>query len=305
MKKRFWFYLIFGGLALFLLGRLYYQATDDFRTSNIVYQIPHNPDWEIPPLQRGEQADLDRILSQQFQYLGKGAQSYAFLSEDGQYVLKLIKFKHIKPSLIVKSLPSIGPFKHYKKKHLERKNKMLTGVFSGYHLAYRKHREESGIIYIHLNRTDTIGKTVVLYDKIGIRRKIDLDNVVFVLQQRAVKTREALRQALNDKDVALAKKRMRAVFDLYALEYEKGMYDRDRGVMHNTGFIGDRVIRLDVGKLVESETIKEPAARKEDFDKVLARMRRWLRANYPDLYPELAVEMDAALQRVSTNSFED
>lgn len=48
-------------------------------------------DWELPPLTFEEQQEVERILSQKFTYLARGSQAFAFISEDGKYILKLFK----------------------------------------------------------------------------------------------------------------------------------------------------------------------------------------------------------------------
>ncbi|MBS0605157.1 MAG: hypothetical protein JSS60_09020 [Verrucomicrobia bacterium] len=48
-------------------------------------------EWGLPALTEDEQREVDRILTQKFTYLARGSQAFAFISEDGKYVLKLFK----------------------------------------------------------------------------------------------------------------------------------------------------------------------------------------------------------------------
>src|ERR1700724_132490 len=95
------FYLCTAFLVLFGLARLYYRLTDDFRLSNMTYSLPFKAPWESPSLTPEQHRELAQILNQKFFYIGKGAQCYAFASDDQQYVLKFFKFKHLKPSFWV------------------------------------------------------------------------------------------------------------------------------------------------------------------------------------------------------------
>ena len=95
-------------LLVFGAVRAYYRLTDDFRLSNISYPLPFQENLQIPPLAELERAQIINILSQNYSYLGKGAQSYAFRSQDGQYVLKFFKFKHLKPNVLEQYLPNIS-----------------------------------------------------------------------------------------------------------------------------------------------------------------------------------------------------
>ena len=80
-------------LATFGVIRLYYNLTDDFRISNISYQMPSRSEYnfELSPAQK---QIVDNALAQKYHYIGKGAQVYAFASEEGNTVIKFFKFKH-------------------------------------------------------------------------------------------------------------------------------------------------------------------------------------------------------------------
>lgn len=282
------FFVIFG------LVRVYFRVTDDFRIANMTYEIGYHPEWEIAPPSKEKEEEIQAILAKQYSYLGKGAQSYAFESDDGKHILKFFKFKHLKPNMFLNMVPPLGPLKTFKKQKIDKKEKNLHSVFSGYHLAYQMHQEDSGILYVHLNQTKGKYPTIHVRDKIGLSRKIHLDQVIFVVQEKAKTTRAVLADALNQGDLSLAKKRMEQIFSLYFSEYKKGIYDRDHGVMHNTGFVGDKPIHLDVGKLTRTDETYQAAFMKEDFEKVLFRMETWIKAYHSDVHPELNYVMHQA-----------
>lgn len=271
-------------LALILLaagGRAYFRLTDDFRLANITYPLPHHNEWDIPKLPTHEQAEIEKILQQTFTYIDKGSQSYAFGSADGRYVLKFFKFKHLRPHWLVETLSPLPYFNNYKRKQIKRKQRKLESLFAGYRLAWETLRDESGLVFIHLNKTTDLYPQAHLRDKIGLKRTVDLDSVVFIIQKKARTTRAVLDELLSKGDVATAKQRLEQIFALYASEYARGIYDMDHGVLHNTGFVGDQPIHLDIGKLTREPLTLDPAFRKEDFKKVIDRIDAWLTANYP------------------------
>ena len=286
------------GLSLFGLARLYFRLTDDFRLANITYEMPYHPHWNVPPMDPEAQKQFDQIVQQKFYYLGKGAQSYAFKSEDDKYILKFFKFKHLKPSVFVDLLPSIGFLKVYKEEQTERKNRLLNSVFDGYRLAYEIHAPETGLIYIHLNKSHDIGKKVKVEDKIGLEKTIDLDEVPFILQEKAKTTRMVMTELLDNGNISLAEHRIKQIFDLYLLEYSKGIYDRDHGVMHNTGFVGENPIHLDVGKLTKDDRMKEKEYYKPDLMRIVAKFNIWFKVNYPQYFPTLSAYMDHQIEHI-------
>lgn len=299
MKGR-WRWLLWVALVivtLFVGLRIYFRATDDFRISNIMYDMPYHAEWEIPALSAKEKNDLDAILNQKFTYIGKGAQSYVFGSEDQKYVVKFFKFKHLRPSLLVQVLPDVAPFTSYKQKVAARKQRKLYGVFTGYKLAYDVDKDNSALVFIQLNPTHS-AKEIKLVDKLGFNRTVDLGEVAFIVQEKGQTLRNVLAELLNQGDVATAKKRIGQIFDLYLSEYSKGIYDHDHGVMQNAGFIGERPIHLDVGKLNNDDRMRQPEVYQEDLYKVGSKMKVWLDDNYPKQAPEINRDIEAKLSAV-------
>lgn len=287
MSKK-WLYYFLAFLCLFGAVRLYYNLTDDFRLANMTYELPFEAPWKVPTLSLEEYQNLERILSQKFSYIGKGAQCYAFVSEDGKYVLKFFKFKHLKPNLFVEYLPPIPPFKEYKQSCVERKKRKLIGVFNGYDLAFRENRQTSELIYLHLLPTQHLQLKATIIDKIGLERMINLDDVVFLLQKKGETLRTRLRHLLNQQRVQEAKQAMASILEMYISEYRKGIYDHDHGVLHNTGFIDNQPFHLDVGKLNKDGRMQEVEFYKKDLEHVIWKMDVWIKAAYPQYYPEVS-----------------
>lgn len=284
--------ITFAVLCMFVLTRIYYAVTDDFRIQNITHEMPYHPEWEVPSLTLPEQEQLQAVLSQPFSYVGKGAQSYVFSSADNKYVLKFFKFKHLKPSLFVSLLPHIPPFAEYQEKEMQRKERKLQGVFTGYKLAYEKHRDESGLFFVQLNPTHR-KELVAVVDKLGLSRAVDLGETVFIIQKKAKPLKTVLSDALEANNLLLAKERIGQVFDLYRSEYRKGIYDRDHGVTRNVGFINDIPIHLDVGKLTKEGKMMQPEVASEDLAIVITRLQEWLQSHYPQHQKELTAYMEA------------
>ncbi len=288
---------------VFFISRGYYRLTDGFRVSSMTYDMPYNPSWEIQPLSKKDQAEVDSILSQPFNYVGKGAQSYVFTSEDDKYVIKFFKFRHLRPSWIIDALPEWDFLKDYREKIRERKNKLIMVVFSGYKLAYEELKSESGIVYLHLNKTQHLSKNLTVYDKLGLKWEIDLDPIVFVIQEKAKTTRAVVTDALKNNDIGLVEKRITQILDLYLFEYSKGIYDIDHGVLHNTGFVGDKPIHLDVGRLTKDPKMKLPEYYQPDLIMIVNKFDVWFRRGYPEQYPEIKVFLEEKMSKILGKPF--
>jgi len=296
--RKIWFWRIaIIVLTLFILMRIYFRATDDFRLTNIKYEMPYHKEWEIAPLDQSENARLNAILDQKFHYIGKGAQSYVFGSDDGKYVIKFFKFKHLRPSWFIDALPDISPLKEYKENIAKRKARKLYGVFNGYKLAYDSDKENSGLIFIQLNPSN-VHRDITLKDKLGFSRTVDLGDVVYVVQEKGVTLRNVLSQLLKEGDVATAKLRIGQIFNMYLSEYRKGILDHDHGVMQNAGFIGDRPIHLDIGKIHYDENISQPENYQKDLLKLAYKMQFWIKNNFPQYYEPLVNDIEQKLSNI-------
>jgi hypothetical protein len=292
-------------LFLLLLGRFYLYLTDDFRISNISYKMPYQEAWKVPLLSFEEEAELGTILQQNFVYIGKGSQCYAFKSENERYVLKFFKFKHLKPSWLDHLIPSsIGVFKNYKEKQAVRKARKLWGVFHAYKLAYDLNRKESGLKFIQLNCLDNFLRTVVVTDKIGFKHSLQLDQLPFILQDKGQTLNTVLTQLLKKSDLTVAEQCLGKIFDLYSSEYAKGLFDRDHHVMQNMGFVKDTVIHLDVGKLVSNEEIKQIEKAREDAEIVGEKIKAWIGKHYPEYSERLFAYIDTKIFKLYESNFE-
>lgn len=290
MSKRLkqWISVVLMTLLLFGAIRLYYRLTDDFRLGNITYELPFEAPWKVPDLTSEEHQQLASILNQKFSYIGKGAQCYAFVSEDQQYVLKFFKFKHLKPNLLINLLPSIPPFKSFKQNCIERKKRKLIGVFNGYDLAYRENRQESELLYLHLLPTHHLQLQATVVDKIGLEREIHLDDVVFLIQRKGETLRNRLNRLLKQQRLLEAEQAISNILAMYIAEYKKGIFDHDHGVMHNTGFVGNQPFHLDVGKLNKDERMRQVDVYKKDFEHVVWKIDIWVKNTYPQYYEEIS-----------------
>ncbi len=302
LKK--WIYIVIGALFLFGMVRLYYRLTDDFRLSNISYQLPFEAPWQVPQLTPVELSQLSQILNQKFFYMGKGAQCYAFGSEDQQYVLKFFKFKHLKPSLFIDLLPSTPPFKSYKEICIERKKRKLIGVFEGYDLAYRENRHGSKLLYMHLVPTQTLHQKATVIDKLGLEKQINLDDVVFLVQSKGETLRTRLQKLLNQGRLHDAEQAISSILGMYISEYKKGVYDRDHGVMHNTGFVEEQPFHLDVGKFSKEERMRQVEFYKKDLEHVVWKIDTWVKASYPQYYQNLSSFLAKEYQSLTGDVFD-
>ncbi len=257
MAYRKLFFLIFLGVAGFFVFRNTQQPP--FSPFQIESSLPVNPDWKTPP---PPEAERRVFLSSPFKFLGEGAQAYAFESCDGKYVIKFFKMRRFTPD-----------WKDHLCPHLAyRRLKNLRWVFNGYRKAYDQFREDTGLIYVHLAKTDYLHQTITVIDQKGESHTIDLDQTEFVIQEKAELIFTHLRRLQESQGPSAVEEAIGEVLKLVERRIEKGYADRDNGVTNNYGFVGNRPIQLDIGRLYQG-------TRENQLEHVRSRIALWQREN--------------------------
>ncbi len=255
--------------------------------SNIHDKLDFNPDWEVdnPPL-----AD---VFDQSFTYLSSGGQAYAFVSEDGKTVLKFFKHHLRRPTLFVQWVPLPKKWREKRNIHIEKRTKKLLRDFSSYKLSMEHLQEETGLLYVHLNKTTALNKEARIIDKLGIQHRVNLDQVGFVLQKKADLAFSRLLQLVQLNDLSGAQRSIDAICDLILSRCQKGIYDEDPRIHRNFGFVDEKAIIIDVGRLRPDKTRINPVVQKDDLYRITKRLRLYLK----DISPQLANYLEETLEK--------
>ena len=265
-------------LTAYYLPRFCYDKTDGFKIANIFDNLPYNANWEVknPPLIEG--------MDQKFSYLASGGQAYAFVSEDGKYVLKFFKHHLRRASPLVRYLPLPSSWRKKRSLHIQKRRKKLIRDFNSYKLAMENLRQETSLLYVQLNNSSSLDQTVTIVDKLGIEHNIPLDKVGFVLQEKAELAFPHLLQLVQKDQIMKAKEAIDSILDLIISRCEKGIYDEDARIHRNFGFIGNKAILIDVGRLKLDPSRKDQQVQKQDLYKITRSLRLYLK----DICPQLA-----------------
>lgn len=224
-------------LAVFGIERFCHKETDGFRIDKIhagrAASISHTV---------SEQARVRKILNQPFTYLGKGAQCYVFESQDKNYVVKFFRAAESDPMRLFSHLP----FNSIKEKIAAREQKRMRD-FASYELAYANLKEETGLVFVHLDTSSDLKKEILLVDKLNIQHKIASDRYAFVLQKRADLVKTAVKSWIEQGEEKKAKDALANLVHLLSLRAKKGIYDADPNLTKNFGFVGSQPIQIDCG----------------------------------------------------------
>lgn len=275
------FALILFFLSLFVgIDRFVHHKSRRFSLEKITSHHNYSSEWETPSLGVEEQKLLDYILNQKFTYYGKGSQSFVFISEDKKYILKFLKQTKLRPNSWLAYIPlSFNPF--YQERLF--KQEKCRATFLACKTAFLELKKESGLIYVHLNRTHDLNRQVTIFDKSGESHLVDIDKTSFYVQERAQLIYSRISELMHSKDVEGAKKIITSVFSLLDFLGKKGVVDNDPIVRKNFGLIDNVAVQIDIGRLRIDPVRQQTLAYKREVGSITNSFRNWIEKNYPSL----------------------
>ncbi|MDN3507210.1 MAG: hypothetical protein P0S96_08290 [Simkaniaceae bacterium] len=251
--------------------------------------------WNIEELPAYEKQEVKKILSQDFNYLGSGAQCYAFQSADGDYVLKFFKMKHLIPKKWLKLIP-LPWLAQYRFNKIDKRVLRQHELFTSYKIAYEELKEETGMVYIHLNKSKDFGLKVKLFDRMRNCFTANLDDYEFILQKRAQLVHDRIRSLIQKGKREEVVEVIHQLLSHVVLQCKKGFIDRDSGISHNYGFVGDKVVHFDAGRVAQDENAKNPAFYQREILRVGKKLETWFEIHYPAFLPDLEEVIDAMIE---------
>ena len=278
----FVFILLFFIFSIPLLN-YFNNRNGNFSFKKITSNLPYESRWETLPNEQIDSKSLSLVLTQKFHYLGKGAQCFAFVSDDDQYAIKFFKFQHLGRKQWLDSLPLPGFLDGVREGKQVLREKKLFDLFSSYKLAYSKVAKETGLLFLHLNKTTFLNQNVTVVDKLGKEYFIDLDQVEFILQKKANLLYPSLEKLLVKNKKELAWKSIKSVLDCIYCRMSKGIDDTDSAFAQNYGLVDLEAVQFDVGCLVENADLLDVDKFSEKFYQTTIDLEEWLREKDKDL----------------------
>lgn len=220
---------------------------------------------------------LSKILDQPYTYLGSGNHTYAFESFDGKFVIKFFKQKHMRIQTPFLSKTTI------KKRIREREES-----FNSYLIAYKHLQEETGLLYLHLNKTGHLGIVLKLIDQHRDSVEINLDEMEFLIQKRGTLAFDHLEKLIEQGAYEDALSGICSLFKLIAKRNQMGIYDKDLQFYKNFGFIHGEAIEIDIGEL---KTGVEVPSTQEELLSISYQISEFIREKAPEFLPAVEIEM--------------
>lgn len=249
----------------------------------ILSNLPNDPRWEVPQLPTEETPFIHHLLSQKFTFLGSGGWCFAFLGEDGKTVLKFYKHTHLTLTEILKDF-SFNKLLLHPPKWPENLPYFQEFNFKSCILLYTQVKERTGLLHIHLNKTEGRYPKVTLIDPSGVHHTVDLDQTEFVIQEKGELLIPHFQRLASLGEKEIAKKSVDELLACLMTFYRKGIKDFDKSIRKNFGFVEGKAITLDISSFGLDPSLKIPEEGKKEILLKTRRLARWLKKHQPDLY---------------------
>jgi hypothetical protein len=214
------------------------------------------------------------LLDQNFTFLGKGRQSFAFVSSDGKTVLKFFNKNYFQMPWYTFLLSNTEAEK--KKRDLRKK------YFSeGYLIAEKYLPEQTGLLYVHYGSTKNLPK-VCVKDQANRNFTIDLNHVTFILQRKGEPFFSSLEKLYETEGKSPFFAAIDQYLDLIRLRISLGIADGDHDIEHNYGLLDGKPFHLDPGRLYLRD-FSDKNALAHEWWVGTHELRKWLKAKYPEL----------------------
>lgn len=281
-------------------ARFCHRETQGFRMTKITGNFSPVQDWCIPPLPKAEETNIHHLLDQKFTYFGRGFQSFVFLGEDGQTILKLFSNTYQWRSRWLNLIPPVPFAKEWKEEKLRNCQSKLLRSFQSYKISFEELKDRTGLIYVHLDPSPVPCNTTIIIDKLGIEHSVALNSTGFVLQKRAEMVHPALDRLLREQKLEEAKQRIRSLLQLIVDQSKLGIADSDPLIRTNFGFLEGQAIHIDVGPFFKDPSIAQPEVYLKELDRITTSLKHWLENNHPEITPFLAQMLQEMKNSIST-----
>ncbi len=266
-----------------------------FAPENVVCKYSYKKEWDV------QTSDKENLLvkvlgRQRFKWLAQGYQAYAFISPDGEYVIKFFQQQKMSERPFLERPFSYLFDKGYRRSVVNKASHRQE-IFVSSKFCFEELSEETGFVYAHLNRTVKQLPTLTVFDQQGKHHKIKLDDVSFIIQKRAKYIIPTLTKLMNQNKIAEAKQRLDQIFDLLLAIAKKGFMDSDYALFRNDniGFTKTRAIYIDTGHLKRCASVDLHEQMTNEYKKRLYPLKEWLAITYPELAEYYETRTDAIL----------
>jgi hypothetical protein len=274
-SKKFFYPLLLSliGFGAFIgIFIAYDRLNEGFSMYQIHSFLPPCPQYTVE-LTAEKKEFLEEVLGQPFYYLGKGCQFYVFTSQDGKYVIKFLKQKHLRQWTWLDPIPLPSRLRELLDEKKARRSERVERLFSSCLLAYEELKEETGLLFIHLNRIPVFNRKIIIVDKLGWKHRIALDKYEYCIQIKG----EPLEKTFSNLSDEERQTKIEELTALVVARCQKGIQDRDRPFVKNVAYTEHGPIFADFGQFYREPAVCQSEVQEKEVAYRINLLHRWLK----------------------------
>ena len=263
----------------FGINQTYRRITKGFSIAAIKTDLPNRKEWagSLPD------DEIRALFKQTFSYYSQGSQSFVFISEDQNYVIKFFKHHRWRLSPFLEHLPLPAFLQHKRGLWKLRKLETIEDTYRSALISYNEFKEETGLLYIHLNKTNDLKEVLHIQDSLGFKHDLQLDNIHFVVQKKAESIPTTLLSLKKAGDLKKAKALIKEMINFSIYRREQGYNDKDPHFIRNFGLIQGKIIQIDIGGFYQDPKKGMDYFYGRELTKIKNKLMPWIKKNYSEL----------------------
>ncbi len=242
-------------------------------------------DFSLQTIKVASQEEIKNVLSivsQPFNFLAEEEDCYVFESKDQNYVIRFFNMRKITPKYWLNYIPVPFLDKRRLSKIADRERNRQE-IFSGLKNSFEHFRYQTGLVFLHLFRTEYLKTKILVIDKEGREHKIPLDIVPFVVQKKAKLLFEYIPDLLKEGKTSEALYALCRVLTIVKDECRQGFYGANKEVEAEFGFVEGRPIRVAIHSLKMDESLKSSRNVLKEVYRVSQSLEAWAERCCPEI----------------------
>ena len=270
-------------IALCYLDRQMLHANKGFCMWELYSKEGKRQPWDIEKYCLISKQELHDIFSSPLSFLGKGHQSSAFLSSDGNYVVKFYRFPtHMRP--FGRFMRPFSAFKEKRQKIELYDHKKFQETLLSYSLAFNEMTGPSALVAVHLNKSSDIELNASLIDTLGAHHLASLDETIFIVQKKGELLFPHLESLLREGKMSEVKSVISQTI-YFLFERARSPYqDSDAMLCKNYGLLNGHLFQLDTGRLQKRKEMPSHQEILQEVERITEPLKYWLYERSPELY---------------------
>jgi hypothetical protein len=281
-------YCILLPLLCIAVARFCHHQTKGFRIAKVQNNLM---DSGHDALNAEEIRWIRSLFAYKFRYLGRGHQSFVFLSDDDAHVIKI--FNNCQQSnsaffRMLKPIPWLGRWAERQARFCEEN---LRNTANSYRIALEEMPDKTALLFLHARQTENLPPLTIV-DPLNITHRLNANPLGFLIQKKAKLAYPMLEEWIQAQNLEAAKRALCKLLDLFIWKCRQGIADNDPLIRTNFGFIEEEAIQIDVGPLSKNPSIQDVATMQKEIIRISTSLKNWL----SEKCPELCVFLDEQLQ---------